>query len=205
MPHASSPPLQHRLQSTCITKMYTFPCFIQSRPLSFPTIRVLLWNTGTHCPVGGQDILLKVYRVFFVNESEKFRGETNPLIRGGYIFTNVPPLFSPSSVLLLVIPSGTFPNPLPLSVSAAANSGFHSFFFFLFVSFCRHRLSVTHCPRYCDNVLRVTKLYSLRRKEKLGPYKHRNTLVDVLKRVFPRFRSPSPSILYSGRALLFPA
>lgn len=79
------------------------------------------------------------------------------------------------------------------------------FFFFFFVSFCRHRLSVTHCPRYCDNVLRVTKLYSLRRKEKLGPYKHRNTLVDVLKRVFPRFRSPSPSILYSGRALLFPA
>lgn len=167
MPHASSPPLQHRLQSTCITKMYTFPCFIQSRPLSFLSVsRVLLWNT--HCPVGGQDILLKVYRVFFVNESEKFRGETNPLIRGGYIFTNVPPLFSPSSVLLLVIPSGTFPNPLPLRLGRRKLWFPLLFFFFFFVSFCRHRLSVTHCPRYCDNVLRVTKLYSLRRKEKLG-------------------------------------
>lgn len=94
-----------------------------------------------------------------------------------------PPLLSSFSLFLL--------EHFPIPSLSAANSGFHSFFFFLFVSFCRHRLSVTHCPRYCDNVLRVTKLYSLRRKEKLGPYKHRNTLVDVLKRVFPRFRSPS--------------
>lgn len=130
--------------------------------------------------------MLKVYRVFFVNESEKFRGETNPLIRGGAIYLQTfhhffPPLLSSFSLFLL--------EHFPIPSLSAANSGFHSFFF-LFVSFCRHRLSVTHCPRYCDNVLRVTKLYSLRRKEKLGPYKHRNTLVDVLKRVFPRFRSP---------------
>lgn len=112
-----------------------------------------------------------------------------------------PPLLSSFSLFLLEhfpIPS-LFPSRPPQTLVSTP------FFFFFFVSFCRHRLSVTHCPRYCDNVLRVTKLYSLRRKEKLGPYKHRNTLVDVLKRVFPRFRSPSPSILYSGRALLFPA
>lgn len=131
MPHASSPtiqpPLQHRLQSTCITKMYTFPCFIQSRPLSFPTIRVLLWNT--HCPVGGQDILLKVYRVFFVNESEKFRGETNPLIRGGlYIYkrsTTFFPLFCPPSRYSFWNISQSPPSPPQTLVSTP-------FFFFRF-------------------------------------------------------------------------
>lgn len=154
MPHASSPPLQHRLQSTCITKMYTFPCFIQSRPLSFLSVsRVLLWNT--HCPVGGQDILLKVYRVFFVNESEKFRGETNPLIRGGYIFTNVPPLFSPSSVLLLVIPSGTFPNPLPLRRKLWFPLLF--FFSFLFVAIVSQWLIVQGTATMCSVLQNCTR------------------------------------------------
>lgn len=164
---------------------------------------------------GGQDISLKVYRVFFVNEteeqSEKFRRNKSSY---GAIYLQTfpippfPPFFllfcPPSSFSLFLLEH--FPIlslSLSLSVSAAANSGFHSFFFF-FVSFCRHRLSVTHCPSaatMCSVLQNCTRYV----KRKNFGVQTRNTL--VLKRVFPRFRSyPLVSYpTYSGRALLFPA
>lgn len=182
--------------------MYTFPCFIQSRPLSFPTIRVA-GITLEHALSRWRPrhFVKSIPRILRKREREISWRNKSPHTGGLYIYkrsTTFFPLFCPPSRYSFWNISQSPPSPPQTLVSTP-------FFFFFFVSFCRHRLSVTHCPRYCDNVLRVTKLYSLRRKEKLGPYKHRNTLVDVLKRVFPRFRSPSPSILYSGRALLFPA
>lgn len=124
-------------------------------------------------------------RILRKREREISWRNKSPHTGGLYIYkrsTTFFPLFCPPSRYSFWNISQSPPSPPQTLVSTP---------FFFFVSFCRHRLSVTHCPRYCDNVLRVTKLYSLRRKEKLGPYKHCNTLVDVLKRVFPRFRSPS--------------
>lgn len=185
--------------------MYTFPCFIQSRPLSFPTIRVA-GITLEHALSRWRPrhFVKSIPRILRKREREISWRNKSPHTGGLYIYkrsTTFFPLFCPPSRYSFWNISQSPPSPSRSPQTLVSTP----FFFFFFVSFCRHRLSVTHCPRYCDNVLRVTKLYSLRRKEKLGPYKHRNTLVDVLKRVFPRFRSPSPSILYSGRALLFPA
>lgn len=201
------------------SSLLLLPCFIQSRPLSFVSVsRVLLWNTNSRArivPWRPRHFVKSIPRILRKRDrGAEWEISSEQILVRGYIFTNVPhstisAFFPPllSSLLLLVIPSGTFPNPLSLSlsVSAAANSGFHSFFFF-FVSFCRHRLSVTHCPSaatMCSVLQNCTRYV----KRKNFGVQTRNTLVAVLKRVFPRFRSyPLVSYpTYSGRALLFPA
>lgn len=170
------------------------PRFIQSRPLSF---RVFLWNTRARIvPWRPRHFVKSIPRILRKRDrgAEREISSEQILVRG-YIFTNAPPsttsaFFPPSSSSLFLLEH--FPIPflfLSLSVSAAANSGFHSFFFF--VSFFRHRLSVTHCPSaatMCSVLQNCTRYV----KRKNFGVQTRNTLVAVLKRVFPRFRPLLP-------------
>lgn len=144
------------------------PRFIQSRPLSVYSFGIL----GHALSRGGQDISLKVYRVFFVNEteeqSEKFRRNKSSY---GAIYLQ--------TLLLPPLPSFFLPPPSrysfwnisqsPLSFSLSLSRPPQTlvstpFFFCFFLS--PSSLSDSLSKR-CDNVLRVTKLYSLRKKEKL--------------------------------------
>lgn len=146
------------------------PRFIQSRPLSF---RVFLWNTRARIvPWRPRHFVKSIPRILRKRDrgAEREISSEQILVRG-YIFTNAPPsttsaFFPPSSFSLFLLEH--FPIPslfLSLSVSAAANSGFHSFFFFCF--FLSPSSLSDSLSKRCDNVLRVTKLYSLRKKEKL--------------------------------------
>lgn len=116
------------------------PRFIQSRPLSF---RVFLWNTRARIvPWRPRHFVKSIPRILRKRDrgAEREISSEQILVRG-YIFTNAPPsttsaFFPPSSSSLFLLKH--FPIPslfLSLSVSTAANSGFHSFFFFLFLSF----------------------------------------------------------------------
>lgn len=162
------------------SSLLLLPCFIQSRPLSFVSVsRVLLWNTNSRArivPWRPRHFVKSIPRILRKRDrGAEWEISSEQILVRGYIFTNVPhstisAFFPPllSSLLLLVIPSGTFPNPLSLSLflsrppQTLVSTLFFFFCFFLSPSSLSDSLS-----KCCDNVLRVTKLYSLRKKEKL--------------------------------------
>lgn len=109
----------------------------------FRSFRVFLWNTRARIvPWRPRHFVKSIPRILRKRDrgAEREISSEQILVRG-YIFTNAPPsttsaFFPPSSSSLFLLEH--FPIPslfLSLSVSAAANSGFHSFFFFLFLSF----------------------------------------------------------------------
>lgn len=147
------------------------PRFIQSRPLSF---RIFLWNTRARIvPWRPRHFVKSIPRILRKRDrgAEREISSEQILVRG-YIFTNAPPsttsaFFPPSSFSLFLLEH--FPIPslfLSLSLSrppqTLVSTPFFFFCFFLSPSSLSDSLS-----KRCDNVLRVTKLYSLRKKEKL--------------------------------------
>lgn len=164
------------------------PRFIQSRPLSVYSFGIL----GHALSRGGQDISLKVYRVFFVNEteeqSEKFRRNKSSygaIYLQTLLLPPLPPFFLPPPSRYSFWNISQSPLSFSLSLSRPPQTLVSTPFFF-FVSFFRHRLSVTHCPSaatMCSVLQNCTRYV----KRKNFGVQTRNTLVAVLKRVFPRF------------------
>lgn len=194
-------PLQHRLQSTrvCITEIYTFssPPSFYSISTTFVPFVYSFGILGHALSRGGQDISLKVYRVFFVNEteeqSEKFRRNKSSygaIYLQTLLLPPLPPFFLPPPPRYSFWNISQSPLSFSLSLSRPPQTLVSTPFFF-FVSFFRHRLSVTHCPSaatMCSVLQNCTRYV----KRKNFGVQTRNTLVAVLKRIFPRFRPLLP-------------
>lgn len=178
----ASPPLvlfnlDHFRSYPCITLQYEFSRHALSR--------------------GGQDISLKVYRVFLETRpeerSEKFR--RNKSSHGAiYLQTlplpPLPPFFPPSpcySFWNISQPSLSLSLSRPPQTLVSTPFFLFFLFLFLFVAIVSQWL-IVQVLRQCAPCY---KTVLVTQKGKTSSPNTRNTLVAVLKRVFPRFRLPS--------------